>query len=57
MEIENIQDIQVRQAILKKVCEYMIFILFILLLLCVNLWCIFSIIVSTKDQEKSLKTC
>ena len=57
MEIESAQNLQVRQAIVKKFCEYIVVFLFILVLLCVNQWCIFTIIVSTKNLDKSQKHC
>ena len=54
---ETAQDFQVRQAIVKKFWEYMIVFLFILILLVVNLWCIFIIIVSTENLVKSPEDC
>ena len=57
MNIETFEEIQVRRKIVKKLCQYVIIILFILGLLVLNLWCIFLVIMSTKFLDKNQKSC
>ena len=57
MNIETVEEIQVRRNIVKKLCQYVIIILFILGLLVLNLWCIFLVIMSTKFLDKNQKSC
>ena len=57
MNIENAEEVQVRRKIVKKLCQYVIIILFMLGLLVLNLWCIFLVIMSTKFLDRNQKSC
>ena len=57
MNIENAEEVQVRRKIVKKLCQYVTIILFILGLLCLNLWCISWMIMSTKFLDRNQKIC
>ena len=57
MNIENAEEVQVRRKIVKKLCQYVIIILFMLGLLVLNLWCIFLVITSTKFLDRNQKSC
>ena len=57
MNIETVEEIQVRRKIVKKLCQYVIIILFMLGLLVLNLWCIFLVITSTKFLDRNQKSC
>ena len=57
MDIETFEEVQVRRKIVKRLCQYIIIILFMLGLLVVNLYCIFLVIMSTKFLDKNQKSC
>ena len=57
MNVENAEEIQVRRTVVKTLCQYVTIILFILGLLCLNLWCIFWVIMSTKFLDRNQKSC
>ena len=57
MNIETAEEVQVRRKIVKKLCQYVIIILFMLGLLVLNLWCIFLVIMSTKFLDRNQKSC
>ena len=57
MNIENAEEVQVRRKIVKKLCQYVTIILFMLGLLVLNLWCIFLVITSTKFLDRNQKSC
>ena len=57
MNIETAEEVQVRRKIVKKLCQYVIIILFMLGLLVLNLWCIFLVITSTKFLDRNQKSC
>ena len=57
MDIETFEEAQVRRKIVKKLCQYIIFILFILGLCVVSLYCIFLVIVSTKHLDINQESC
>ena len=57
MNIESADDMQVRRDFVKKFCQYVTIILFILALLCLNLWCISWMIMSTKFLDRNQKIC
>ena len=57
MNVENAEEIQVRRTVVKTLCQYVTIILFILGLLCLNLWCIFWVIMSTKFLDRNQKIC
>ena len=57
MNIETFEEVQVRRKIVKRLCQYVIIILFMLGLLVLNLWCIFLVIMSTKFLDKNQKSC
>ena len=48
---------EVRRTVVKTLCQYVTIILFILVLLCLNLWCIFWVIMSTKFLDRNQKIC
>ena len=57
MDIETFEEVQVRRKIVKRLCQYIIIILFILGLFVVNLWCIFLMIMSTKYLDINQESC
>ena len=57
MNIETFEEVQVRRKIVKKLCQYVIIILFMLGLLVLNLWCIFLVIMSTKFLDINQESC
>ena len=57
MNIESAEEIQVRRTVVKTFCQYVTIILFILGLLCLNLWCISWMIMSTKFLDRNQKIC
>ena len=57
MNIETFEEVQVRRKIVKKLCQYVIIILFMLGLLVLNLWCIFLVILSTKYLDINQESC
>ena len=57
MDIETFEEVQVRRKIVKRLCQYIIIILFILGLFVVNLWCIFLVILSTKYLDINQESC
>ena len=57
MDIETFEEVQVRRKIVKRLCQYIIIILFILGLCVVNLYCIFLVIMSTKFLDINQGRC
>ena len=57
MNVETFEEVQVRRKIVKKLCQYIIIILFILGLFVVNLYCIFLVIMSTKFLDINQGRC
>ena len=57
MNIETFEEVQVRRKIVKKLCQYVIIILFMLGLLVLNQWCIFLVIMSTKFLDINQESC
>ena len=57
MNVETFEEVQVRKKIVKRLCQYIIIILFILGLFVVNLYCIFLVIMSTKFLDINQGRC
>ena len=57
MNVETFEEVQVRKKIVKRLCQYIIIILFILELFGVNLYCIFLVIMSTKFLDINQESC
>ena len=57
MNVETFEEVQVRKKIVKRLCQYIIIILFILGLCVVNLYCIFLVIMSTKFLDINQESC
>ena len=57
MNVETFEEVQVRKKIVKRLCQYIIIILFILGLFVVNLYCIFLVIMSTKFLDINQGSC
>ena len=57
MNVETFEEVQVRKKIVKRLCQYIIIILFILGLCVVNLYCIFLVIMSTKFLDINQGRC